>query len=645
MSGLEPGFVIGHYRITRSLGSGGMADVYEAHDENLERIVALKILPIEYCRNPQLVQRFQKEVRAAAKLNHRNIVTVFEVGQHENYHFFSMRLLTGGDLRSRIEQGLTPIESLAILREVADAFAHAHARGFVHRDVKPENIMFDEQGFPVLTDFGIAKALDANTHMTRTGMTMGTPRYLSPEQASGKPVDARADLYSLGIILHEMLTGRPPYDAEESMAVIFKHVTEPIPVLPQDFARYQPLLEKLMAKDPNQRFGSAAELIQAIDAIVPRTATGELKQSQQRTSENPLVQQLMTPSPLRTPAPKTPAPKTPAPVAARPSSVPTVPTPLPGPRDESGEVAVQPRVTTREPGRPAAPPRRPAAAPPAQPSVALPPLRPSPPPAPAPVQSRKLVYAAIALVSGLAVGAPVWFLTKAQRPESAATATPPPPQAGAAEADTKARKAQDQAAAQQRAEEQAALKAAAEERARREAAAQARLKAEAEARQRAELEAKQRAAQAEARRRAEAEAEARRSAEAEAAARRRADADAAARRQADAEAAAKSQREAEAAARARREEEQRQAATAAATAAAGNARVTIVNDCGKVVDVEYVGKDKRIYGLGTLKAGAERSWDSFQTAKWRIHDVPRRKAALLKEFTVTASVRVKACAK
>src|SRR5689334_6890635 len=248
MSGLEPGYQIGNYRIVRSLGSGGMADVYEAHDINLDRHVALKILPIEYCRNAELVARFQKEVRAAAKLNHRNIVTVFEVGQQDSWHYFSMRLLTGGDLRRRIERGLAPVEALAILRELADAFAHAHARGFVHRDVKPENVMFDEQGFPVLTDFGIAKALDAESRMTRTGMTMGTPRYLSPEQASGKPVDARADLYSLGVMLYEMLTGRPPYDAEESMAVIFKHVTEPIPQLPESFLRYQPLLEKLMAK-------------------------------------------------------------------------------------------------------------------------------------------------------------------------------------------------------------------------------------------------------------------------------------------------------------------------------------------------------------------------------------------------------------
>ncbi|MGH8441981.1 MAG: serine/threonine-protein kinase, partial [Nevskiaceae bacterium] len=324
MSGLEPGFQLGHYRILRSLGSGGMADVYEAHDDHLDRTVALKILPVEYSRNPQLVQRFQKEVRAAAKLNHRNIVTVFEVGQQDSWHFFSMRLLTGGDLRHRIQRGLTPVEALAILRELADAFSHAHARGFVHRDVKPENVMFDEQGFPVLTDFGIAKALNAETRMTRTGMTMGTPRYLAPEQASGKPVDARADLYSLGVILYEMLTGHPPYDAEESMAVIFKHVTEPIPVMSAEFTRFQPLLNRLMAKVPAQRIGSAEELLSAIDELSGDGAAP--KPSQVRTAENPLLAGLLAPSPLRTPAPKTPRPVTPAPVSG----------------DGSGEVAVAP---------------------------------------------------------------------------------------------------------------------------------------------------------------------------------------------------------------------------------------------------------------------------------------------------------------
>jgi serine/threonine protein kinase len=238
-----------------------MADVYEAEDQKLGRRVALKVLPPEFGRNPHLVMRFEKEVRAAAALNHHGIVTVFEVGHDKGVHYFSMRLLTGGDLRSRIDLGLTQLEALAILREVSDAFGHAHARGFVHRDVKPENIIFDEDGYPVLTDFGIAKALDAGTHLTATGVSVGTPRYISPEQARGRPVDARADLYSLGVILYEMLTGQRPFRGSTIIAIIQSHRNDPIPVLPAELSRFQRMLDALLAKDPRDRFPSAVTAI------------------------------------------------------------------------------------------------------------------------------------------------------------------------------------------------------------------------------------------------------------------------------------------------------------------------------------------------------------------------------------------------
>jgi tRNA A-37 threonylcarbamoyl transferase component Bud32 len=297
---------LSHYRILKPLGSGGMADVYEAVDERLGRHVALKVLPSEFGRNPSLVARFETEVRAAASLNHHGIVSVFEVGHDQGLHFFSMRLLTGGDLRQRIDKRPTQTETLAILREVADAFSHAHARNFVHRDVKPENIMFDEQGYPVLTDFGIAKALESGSSLTATGVSIGTPRYISPEQARGLPVDARADLYSLGVILYEMLTGQPPYDADESLAVIFKHVTEPIPKLPPEHAGLQPLLELLMAKDPAQRPSSARELVKLIDAYVRRLPAPKLNPD--ASQQNPLVTRLMaTPSPRPSTAPATDA--------------------------------------------------------------------------------------------------------------------------------------------------------------------------------------------------------------------------------------------------------------------------------------------------------------------------------------------------
>ncbi len=294
MPDLQAGAALGHYRILRKLGSGGMADVYEAEDQKLGRRVALKILPPELERNPGLIARFEVEVRAAARLSHRNIVTVFEVGHEGGYHFYSMRLLSGGDLRERINQGaLAPAEAIAILREVTEAFVEAHAHGFVHRDMKPENIMFDERGMPVLTDFGIAKVLGSSTGATTAGGVIGTPRYMSPEQARAKPVDARTDLYSLGIVLYEMLTGAPPFQNEEAIAIILQHVSEPMPRLPAALTMLQPLLDKMTAKEPADRPASAQELLELIDALptlptVPTQSAEALKQARAATARRTL---------------------------------------------------------------------------------------------------------------------------------------------------------------------------------------------------------------------------------------------------------------------------------------------------------------------------------------------------------------------
>ena len=273
-----------------------MADVYEAEDGKLGRHVALKVLPPELGRNPQFITRFEREVRAAAGLNHHGIVTVFEVGEHEGLHYYSMRLLSGGDLRSKINGPMPEVEALAIMREVSDAFAHAHARGFVHRDVKPENIIFDDQGFPILTDFGIAKAMHGDTKVTATGVSIGTPRYISPEQARGHRIDARADIYALGVILYEMLTGNPPYDADESLAVIFKHVTEPVPKLPDELLHLQALIDTLMAKEPDERPDSAEAVIALIDQHLSTKDTREFR-SIGTSQPNPVVQKLLTPAP------------------------------------------------------------------------------------------------------------------------------------------------------------------------------------------------------------------------------------------------------------------------------------------------------------------------------------------------------------
>ena len=273
---LEIGSRLGHYRIVDLLGRGGMADVYRAEDERLGREVALKALPPEFARDPERIERFEREVRAAARLNHPNIVTVHEFGQGEGQHFYTMELMPGGDLKARIRahpQGMPAAEARPVALAVAQALAYAHRRGFVHRDVKPENILFDEEARPQLTDFGIARAMESGTRMTATGMSIGSPHYMSPEQAQGLEVDGRSDLYSLGVVLYEMLTGRLPFDAANTIAVALSHINDPVPELPPALAAWQPVVDRLLAKSPEERYASARELAEVLAAdTLPRAA-------------------------------------------------------------------------------------------------------------------------------------------------------------------------------------------------------------------------------------------------------------------------------------------------------------------------------------------------------------------------------------
>ena len=275
---LETGTRLGHYRILALLGRGGMADVYRAEDERLGREVALKAVPPEFARDPERVERFEREVRAAARLNHPNIVTVHEFGQGEGQHFYTMALMPSGDLKARIRahpEGMPPVETGAIAAAIARALDYAHKRGYVHRDVKPENILFWEDGTPQLTDFGIARAMGSGTRMTATGMSIGSPHYMSPEQARGLEVDGRSDLYSLGVVLYEMLTGRLPFDADETLAVALSHLNDPVPELPRELREWQPVVDRLLAKSPEDRYGSAGELVDVLasDALPRPPAT------------------------------------------------------------------------------------------------------------------------------------------------------------------------------------------------------------------------------------------------------------------------------------------------------------------------------------------------------------------------------------
>ena len=274
---LQIGTRLGHYRILALLGRGGMAEVYRAVDERLDREVALKVLPPEFAWDPERVERFEREVRAAAKLSHPNIVTVFEFGQGEGQHFYTMGLMPGGDLKTRIrahQEGMAADEARRVAAAVAQALDYAHRRGFVHRDVKPENVLFDEDDRPQLTDFGIARAMAEGT-LTAAGMVIGSPHYMSPEQTRGLKVDGRSDLYSLGVVLYEMLTGQLPFQASDTFAVAYSHINDPVPDLPRELAGWQPVLDRLLAKSPDDRYSSADELAQVLagEALPPRSAT------------------------------------------------------------------------------------------------------------------------------------------------------------------------------------------------------------------------------------------------------------------------------------------------------------------------------------------------------------------------------------
>ena len=274
MSNLNQGLKIpadlkipGH-RLLRELGRGGMASVYLALQESMDREVALKVMsPALGASDASFSERFIREAKIVAKLSHPHIIAVYDVGIAGPYHYFSMEYHTGGDLKARIHEGMMPKMALSITRQIASALAFAHSKGYVHRDVKPENVMFRHDGTALLTDFGIAKADDKANRMTATGAVIGTPHYMSPEQAQVFELDHRADIYSLGVMFYEMLMGAVPYTGSSALSIGIKHLKEPVPQFPPPLHVYQPLLEKLLAKNADERFQNGDEVIAAIDAM------------------------------------------------------------------------------------------------------------------------------------------------------------------------------------------------------------------------------------------------------------------------------------------------------------------------------------------------------------------------------------------
>ncbi|MBT8438479.1 MAG: protein kinase [Gammaproteobacteria bacterium] len=257
------------YKIEKEIGKGGMARVYLALHEGLQRQVAIKVMSRHLDEDMDFSERFMREARIVANLNHQHIVTVYDVNVYDGYHYIAMEYLPGGvTLDTKIKQGITPQEGLETIKQVAAALAYAHSKDIVHRDIKPENIMYREDGSAILTDFGIARSTTATTKMTVTGTVIGTPHYMSPEQAQGKELTLSSDIYSLGVVLYELLTGKVPYEADSTVSVLLKHVSEPVPSLEGELAIYQPVLDCMMAKDKESRYQNCGEIIADIDSLI-----------------------------------------------------------------------------------------------------------------------------------------------------------------------------------------------------------------------------------------------------------------------------------------------------------------------------------------------------------------------------------------
>jgi serine/threonine-protein kinase len=274
----EGSVVDGRYRVLRRLGSGGMADVWLAEDTHLQRRVALKVLHRHFSQDREFVARFQREAEAAAALQHPNIVSVYDRGQVDGTSYIAMQYVEGPTLKELIERGLSPEQAVALIRQVLEAARAAHRHGIVHRDLKPQNVIVDGEGKALVTDFGIARA--GVSEITQTGSVMGTPHYLSPEQAQGFDVTSVSDLYSIGVLLYEALTGRVPFEGESAVAVAMKQVSEtpqrPSSVNPRVSPALDAVVMRALEKEPGQRFQSADAFIAALDQAMrePGAASG-----------------------------------------------------------------------------------------------------------------------------------------------------------------------------------------------------------------------------------------------------------------------------------------------------------------------------------------------------------------------------------
>ena len=266
--------VVGGFEVTAKIGVGGMGAVYKARQVSLDRPVALKILPPKFAEDEEFIGRFVREARAAAALNHPNIIQGIDVGYADGYHYFAMELVEGMSLSQRIKRDgpLAQQDALRIAEEMAGALQHAHSRGLVHRDIKPGNILIGKDGVAKLADLGLARRVVDNLHGSGVGKAVGTPYYISPEQARGESqIDIRADIYSLGATLYQAVTGQPPFDGPSPPVVLTKHLRDPVPsardVKPDLSAPFSKMLMKMMAKTREERFQTPDELLEEIQRL------------------------------------------------------------------------------------------------------------------------------------------------------------------------------------------------------------------------------------------------------------------------------------------------------------------------------------------------------------------------------------------
>jgi serine/threonine protein kinase len=409
------------YDIEKELGRGGMAIVYKARDRALEREVAIKVLPFSLSFDAEFVERFQREARTSAKLEHPNIIPVYRVGKSGRVIYFVMKFIRGETLSHVIgARGALPVPEIRrLLIECGRALGYAHKHGIVHRDVKPDNIMFDELGQAIVTDFGIAKA-QSGARLTGTGMSIGTPHYMSPEQARAQTLDNRSDIYSLGVVGYQCLTGHVPFNGEDSFSIGYKHIMEELPTPALETSEQRELfgiIQKMMAKKQDDRFQSAEELVATLEGSAGLQPTiGDL-------------------AALPTQAIR---PPTGAPAIATAAT-----TPLPR---ASGSMA-QPTAV------PAGPPQAPAPRPPVRP-------RPAPRPAPRPKKSKAPLVVSSLLVVVIAALAAYYFLVMKQpvTPTSAGPADTTGRAQLLASADTAAAHRADSVAAARRADSVAAAR-------------------------------------------------------------------------------------------------------------------------------------------------------------------------------------------